>query len=141
MKDHNKIFDVYSNGFPSNIKQIPIVLANDIKEAGLCWRYEDGHREIEINQQLWTQYDDNKRYWLIWHELGHCSELNKNHINLHISANGEICNDDTEEYKCDDDTPLSVMRWYIPRTDQVSEICNTIEIDTFSKSLCNNIGL
>jgi len=140
MKDHNPVFDAYTKGFPSNIKRIPIVLVDKMKYAGLCHGWESGHREIEINKKLWNTYSDKQRHWLIWHELGHCG-LNKKHVNIHINTDGEICTDDDEKYKCRDYISLSVMRWYVPKSDEIDDMCGRSETDKLSRLLCDKLGL
>lgn len=139
-KDHNPIFDSYAKGFPSNIKQIPIVFADEVENAGTCHSWFNGYREIEINRKMWNGYSDSQRRWLIWHELGHC-ELSKDHVNLHINADNEVCIDNEEKYKCRYYTPLSIMRWYVPHARQIPIMCKRKEIDKLSRLFCDNIGL
>lgn len=141
MEDHNPIFNQYAAGFPSNTKQIPIVFVDTLEgKAGVCYSWTSGHREIEINKETWDAYSDKRRRWLIWHELGHC-ELGKRHVNLHINNDDEMCDDNTEEYKCGGYTPLSVMRWYIPYDLQVDAMCGRKETDELSRLFCDSVGL
>lgn len=143
MQDHNPIFDEYTTDFPSNTKQIPIVFVEDMKDkAGVCYRWPNGHREVEINETTWVNYSDSQRRWLIWHELGHC-ELDMGHMNVHMNDDDEVCveEDGDDEHKCQDHTMLSVMRWHMPHDYEISNMCAREETDGLSRAYCDSLGL
>ena len=47
--------------------------------AGVCTRWNNGFREIAINQNYWSTASEDARWGLIFHELGHCV-LNREHV-------------------------------------------------------------
>lgn len=86
-----------------------IEFGNSADEAGTCYSGFDG-RHIEINEQIWNDYDDTYRKLLIYHELGHCL-LNRVHdqklrenrypesiMNPNIVSITEIWDTDSEYY-------------------------------------------
>jgi hypothetical protein len=52
----------------------------DLKDntVGMCTRWSNGYRQIEVDQEYWDYASDNERSSLIAHELGHC-DLNRGH--------------------------------------------------------------
>lgn len=46
--------------------------------VGLCTRWSNGYRQIQIDTGYWDQLDEGARQEVITHELGHC-DLNLNH--------------------------------------------------------------
>lgn len=137
MNDHNEIFEQYMDGFPNRLYNIPIVFVDKMHNAGVCYGWSNGHREIEINKEMWDTFSENQKLWLIWHEMHHCVN-NAGHSNDHISDSGK-CNDDTKTYSCGLATPLSIMRWYLPMDFQILKMCNTPGIDAISGMFCNNV--
>lgn len=136
--DHNPLFDLYLKGFPNRTKDIPIVFVDSMIYAGVCYQWSDGYAEIEINKEHWSSSSEPVRQWLIWHELSHC-EHSIRHGNNHIDDDSKICNDDGMTRKCDEYVPLSIMRWYLPREEQIPQVCNTPEIDNITKTYCSNL--
>lgn len=59
---------------------------HDKTKAGICMTYSrqeilarvQVYEEILINEMYWQQYNEEKRKWLIFHEMGHCA-LGKGH--------------------------------------------------------------
>jgi hypothetical protein len=52
---------------------VPIVFDKlDSGKAGVCSKWADGYREIQINPEHWSSYSDLEQEQLIFHELGHC---------------------------------------------------------------------
>lgn len=47
--------------------------------VGMCYYWDDGHREIGIDQDRWQRLSADEREVLIFHELGHCI-LNRDHV-------------------------------------------------------------
>lgn len=53
--------------------KVPVVFkALEDKYAGVCLKWQDGYREININTTYWNQYTEYQKEQLIYHELGHC---------------------------------------------------------------------
>jgi hypothetical protein len=139
MKDYNPIFDRYAEGFPNRHKSIPIVLVTNLKKAGICYQWSDGHSEIEINKNIWDNISEQERQWLIWHELHHC-ENNAQHNNKHHNHDtGGICVDDKQDYSCNQYVPLSIMRWYMAHPVQIQLACNESKIDDITEIFCANL--
>ena len=139
MKDHNPIVEDYLVGFPNRSHSVPVVLVSDMGKAGLCYKWSDGHHEIEISQEVWNAASNRSRQWLMWHEMHHC-ENDANHSNDHNNYNtGGICNDDAMDYRCNRYTPLSLMRWYLPYNLQISRVCDTDNIDDITRTFCDNL--
>ena len=141
MADYDETFAPYVKGFPEDIGHIPIVFVSNIKDAGRCFKWDNGYREIEINKKLWDTHSYIQKQWLIWHELGHCAPGNRKHVNSHINNNNETCNDDKKEHKCANYTPLSIMRWYMAHDWQIGMMCARDEVDTLSRLYCDSIDL
>lgn len=40
--------------------------------VGVCIKYTDGYKEIQINQTAWNNYEEFNKEEVIFHELGHC---------------------------------------------------------------------
>ena len=60
-------------------------LRPDARTFAVCDRYTDGSRIVVIQPQLWLEIvDDNARYALFLHELGHCLYDLKHRIDIHI---------------------------------------------------------
>lgn len=139
MDDHNPIFDRYVQGFPNRQKSIPIVMVTELRAAGMCYQWSDGHSEIEIKKEIWDVLDEQERQWLIWHELHHC-ENNAQHDNRHYdSENDSICIDDQQDYSCNNHIPLSIMRWYVAHSVQIQWVCNEPRIDSITVAFCANL--
>lgn len=47
--------------------------------VGMCTRWSNGYRQIEIDPVYWASQDEGQRLQLVFHELGHC-DLNRGHI-------------------------------------------------------------
>jgi len=140
MENHNPLFDQYAIGFPNRTKQIPIVFVEELKPAGICHRYTDGHSEIEIHKLYWDTLTFNEKRWLVWHELYHC-EQRAGHNNKHIDIyTGTFCNSEDKSYECKEYMPLSIMRWYMPYPWQIEVMCRQSMIDAISKTYCDNLG-
>lgn len=54
--------------------------------AGLCTRWSEGWRQIEIDKEYWGYISENERRSLISHEMGHC-DLNRDHDNEFLTNN------------------------------------------------------
>lgn len=50
---------------------------------GVCYSWDDGHREIKIDREGWDDMSDLGKEQLMFHELGHC-QLNRPHIEDNI---------------------------------------------------------
>jgi hypothetical protein len=51
----------------------------DDNKVGVCVRWSDGHRQIQIDQYYWeNSLDEGEKQEVINHELGHC-DLNRDH--------------------------------------------------------------
>lgn len=46
--------------------------------VGLCTRWSNGYRQIQVDRAYWDYISENEKRSLIFHELGHC-DLNRNH--------------------------------------------------------------
>lgn len=67
--------------------------------VGVCYIYETGNRNVEINRHYWEDASDNEKEELIFHELGHCT-LNRDHRSDKIA------------YK-NSSVPISIMYPYV----------------------------
>lgn len=45
---------------------------------GVCYKYDDGKRDVEIDLSYWKEIDDLTKEEIVFHELGHCV-LNRDH--------------------------------------------------------------
>ena len=72
--------------YGQSTSHIPINFADDVKEriggkaVGVCWYWDSGHREIEIDPEYWDRIIDEQREQLIFHELGHCALDRRGHV-------------------------------------------------------------
>lgn len=86
-----EVFIPYMEAFGTecSVPYIPIRIGfglHDEKKAGICMTYSKQeilarvqvYEEILINETWWQQYNEDKRKWLIFHEMGHCA-LGKEH--------------------------------------------------------------
>lgn len=87
----DKVFVPYMEAF-GNECAVPFISIRigfglyDEKKAGICMTYSKQemlgrtqvYEEILINEVHWQQYNEDKRKWLIFHEMGHCA-LGKEH--------------------------------------------------------------
>lgn len=81
--------------------------------VGVCRKWSDGYREIEIDPDAWDRFSENKRINLIFHELGHCV-LNRKHVNIRL----------------EDGCPASFMDEYI-----ISDQCLDKHMDEYIEEL------
>lgn len=57
----------------------------DYPTVGVCIKYTNGYKEIQIDPDAWLEYDEYYREELIFHELGHCI-LDREHDNSVIEG-------------------------------------------------------
>lgn len=81
---HNREIDLVFYG--------SINFSTDGAWAGWCSEISNGYGNILINSNLWVDYTDDQRRWLVFHELGHCL-LGRDHL----PANGLTCPTDIME--------------------------------------------
>jgi len=87
----DEVFIPYMEAFGEEcaVPYIPIRIGfglYDETKAGICMAYVTNkmlggtgtYEEILINKEHWDNYGDEKRKWLIFHEMGHCA-LGKGH--------------------------------------------------------------
>lgn len=72
----NEVFRPYINSFTQEFDvtvRVPIVLKKlEANKAGVCFVWSDGYREIQINSLHWSNFSEEQKEQLIFHELGHC---------------------------------------------------------------------
>jgi hypothetical protein len=55
------------------VKFVPSLTNEDFDEVyGRCTYYRNGRREVKISSQAWKHFTEGSKYWLMYHELGHC---------------------------------------------------------------------
>lgn len=83
-KNTNSIFEPYINLYIENKRSglyydIPVQFGElDGLTIGLCTRWSNGYRQIEIDKEYWDSASERYRLSLIAHEFGHC-DLLKDH--------------------------------------------------------------
>ena len=115
----------FETSYGKKVDDVPVNFANDLDEklgkgvAGVCWAWTGGQREVEINSNYWSDFTDEQREQLVFHELGHCV-LNKSH------------DDGTDGDNC----PSSIMR---PQMFSFTEIedCYLPKYKDYIKNLFN----
>ena len=79
---------------------VPIIFNKlESGKAGVCIKWSDGYKEIQISPERWDEYSDLEQEQLIFHELGHCV-FDLEHDDSTYVAAGYVC-------------PTSVMRSYM----------------------------
>lgn len=80
-------FDSYVQSFEDEYGSkvtVPIVFkATERGHAGVCIKWTNGYREININKIYWDSINELQREQLIYHELGHCV-LDLGHVDNHF---------------------------------------------------------
>ena len=95
-------FEKYSNKY-NEITSIPFVVPivfgdTGKMKAGVCKKWSNGYREININKYYWDKMSEGQREQVIFHELEHCV-FDKGHDDDVVFLAGINC-------------PMSVMRSY-----------------------------
>jgi len=66
----------YVNSFEEEFAvkvRVPVISRKlDLSTAGVCYVWSDGYREIQINSMHWSNFSEEQKEQLIFHELGHC---------------------------------------------------------------------
>jgi len=100
--ESDPIFREFVESFSIDYKvnvTVPVVLRSiDSQYAGVCIKYSNGYKEVQINNLYWNNLSIEQKEQLIYHELGHCV-LNRGHDNSLMPSNP--------------DCPKSIMRSYM----------------------------
>jgi hypothetical protein len=89
----------FENEFDLQVN-IPIIFNKlESTKAGVCIKWSDGYREIQISPERWDEYSNLEQEQLLFHELGHCVFDLEHDDSMYMVA-GYIC-------------PTSVMRSYM----------------------------
>lgn len=72
----SQVMEFYVNSTGNNIKT-NIAYTSDpqhinANELGVCLTYQNGDKQILINDTQWKTLSDNERIWVVFHEIGHC---------------------------------------------------------------------
>jgi hypothetical protein len=115
------IFSEFINSFKLqfnvNVK-VPIIFKEmDDKHAGVCYKYSDGYKEININKKYWDLFSQEQKEQLIYHELGHCV-FNKGHDDTLLSYDRNCPNSIMRSYMF---SWYEVNRCYIPEYNHYME--------------------
>lgn len=68
----------------------------DAGKAGVCYKWNNGDREVTLNADVWYGITTNQKLQLVYHELGHCV-LDRGHTEGSITLSGV-------------EVPISIMR-------------------------------
>ena len=105
----NPIFSEFVESFSKefNVRvKVPIILKKiEPRYAGVCIKYSNGYKEIQINSIHWNNYSLEQREQLIYHELGHCV-FNRGHNDKWMKTNANC--------------PDSIMRSYMFDTNEIN---------------------
>ena len=85
-------YDQFSKKLQIKLGYIPAQFSKLDKDlAGICWEYNGGYVEIEIDSSYWEQASYSEKEQLIFHELGHCAlRLDHNENILDLKEYGKI---------------------------------------------------
>lgn len=115
----NQFVESFTKQFNVAVK-VPIVLRNiNPKYAGVCLKYSNGYREIQINSTHWKNYSLEQKEQLVYHELGHCV-LNRGHNDKLMEANTNC--------------PDSIMRSYMFNLSEINN-CYLPEYNHYMEEL------
>lgn len=115
----NSFVEAFSKEFNVGVK-VPVIFKNiDVRYAGVCLKYSNGYREIQINPTHWKNYSIEQREQLIYHELGHCV-LNRGHNDRLMETNTNC--------------PDSIMRSYMFSINEINN-CYLPEYNHYMEEL------